>query len=188
MCPRLGTRLRAHVRSLSSTRTPRAGTRGTPSWQTGQDPLNDPWLTRGSDDIAYRVEGDVLNITGQTHRLYIRDPELEKQWEDVEVTVYAKRVADDDIPYSGIVSAVRTDHGTTGPLDANPCDSRGLSARLRNDGDVDFGKETVHPTTIATDPVSLFPDGLPKDRWIGYKHVVYDIQDGTGTRQGCGST
>ena len=151
-------------------------------WEQGEV-LDDPWLQQGSGDISYTEDAGVLSISGRVSRLYIREPAKQRQWRDVEVTVYAKRIADNGVPYSGIVSAVRINHGVTGPLEDNPCDSRGLTARLRFDGNADFGKETSHPTTIATDPVEVFPGGLPRDRWIGYKHVVYDIASGTGTHQ-----
>jgi hypothetical protein len=141
--------------------------------------MEDPWLERGSDDVHYDISNGVLYITGATSRLYVRDPAKKRQWHDVEVTVYAKRVADDGVPYSGIVTGVRINHGMTGPLEENLCDSRGLTARLRFDGSADFGKETSHPTTVATDSVPVFPDGMPYGEWIGYKHVVYDIPGGT---------
>jgi hypothetical protein len=139
--------------------------------------LSDPWLQQGSRDIRYRASDGVLSITGNVHRLYVRDPELEQQWGDVEITTYFQRVGDDDIPYSGMVAVARTNHGTTGDVDLDSCDSRGLSARLRNDGTVDFGKETSHPNTDSQGQRQLWENGLPKDRWIGYKYVVYDVGD-----------
>lgn len=144
---------------------------------------DDPWVELGSRDIRLRNKDGVLTVSGETSRIYVRDPDKKRQWTDVEVTVYAKRVADDGVPYSGIVSAVRTNHGMAGDLEQNPCDSRGLSARLRFDGNADFGKETSHPTTIATRETPVFQDGLPYNEWIGYKHIVYDIAGGTATRQ-----
>ena len=144
---------------------------------------DDPWVALGSKDVRYRTDGGVLSVSGATSRLYVRDPEGAQQWGDVEVTIYARRIDDAGVPYSGIVTEVRTNHGMTASLEDAPCDTRALSARLRFDGTADFGKETKHPTTIATDPVLVFPDGLPYNTWIGYKHVVYDIDGGTGTHQ-----
>lgn len=111
------------------------------------------------------------------HRLYVRDPELDEQWGDVEITTYFKRVGDDDIPYSGMTMVARSNHLDTEGESAL-CDTRGLSARLRNDGATDFGKETSHPSTEATGRKELWSDGLPKDIWIGMKYVVYDAPDG----------
>jgi len=146
----------------------------------------DPWVEIGSHDIRYRTNDGILTISGETSRIYVREPNKKRQWTDVEVTVYAKRVADAGVPYSGIVAAVRTNHGVTSDLESAPCDSRGLTARLRFDGGADFGKETSHPTTVATKPVPVFDGGMPYNEWIGYKHVVYDITDiagVAGTRQ-----
>ena len=142
----------------------------------GGNVFDDPWLERGSPDVRYEVDNGELRITGDVHRLYVRDPRGEKQWGDVEVTVYFKRVADDDIPYSGMTSVVRANHLETSG--SAPCDTRGLSARLRNDGTVDFGKEVSHPKTVATGQQQVWPGGLPRDEWIGYKHIVYDTEDG----------
>ena len=84
----------------------------------------------------------------------------------MEITVYARRTNDSGVPYSGIVTAARTNHGMSADIEDAPCDSRGVTARLRFDGTADFGKETKHPTTIAADSVKVFPDGLPYHEWI----------------------
>jgi len=160
------------------------------TWQADWDTetsngwASDPWVRIGSpNDVSYHNEDGVLYVSGETSRFYVRDPEQKRQWGNIEVTVYAKRVKDDGVPYSGIVTSVRTNHGMSADIEDAPCDSRGLSARLRFDGSADFGKETNHPTTIPTDDLQLFTDGLPYDQWIGYKHIVYDIDAGTGTHQ-----
>lgn len=167
--------------------SPKDGMKWEANWSGGEYAWSeDSWVELGSRDVRYRTANGVLTISGATSRLYVREPSKQRQWTDVEVTVYAKRIADDGVPYSGIVSAVRTNHGVTGDLENALCDSRGLTARLRFDGGADFGKETSHPTTIATKPVTVFPGGLPYGEWIGYKHVVYDIKDTAGvagTRQ-----
>jgi hypothetical protein len=150
-------------------------------WESNwyQDWASDPWMEVGSKKSSYRSGGGALFVSGETSRLYVRDPQKRRQWGNVEITVYAKRINDTGVPYSGIVTSARTNHGMSAPLESAPCDSRGISARLRFDGDADFGKETNHPTTVAADRVEAFPDGLPHDQWIGYKHVVYDIDHGT---------
>ena len=150
------------------------------AWERGGAILDDPWIQLGSNNVRYVTEegeGELV-ITGETHRLYVRDPDLERQWRDVEITTYFKRVADDGVAYSGLTSVARTNHGVTGELNDAPCDSRGLSARVRNDGLVDFGKEVSHPKTVATEQRRLFPGDLPMDEWVGYKHVVRDVVGG----------
>jgi hypothetical protein len=140
---------------------------------------NDPWVERGSNNVRYRTENGVLTVTGPTSRLYVRNPDMKTQWGNVEVTVYGYRVADENIGYSGIVTSARTNHGVSDPLESAPCDSRAIAARMRFDGSIDFGKETSHPTWEAVPAGILFPGGLPYNKWIGYKHVVYDIPGGT---------
>ena len=43
---------------------------------------------------TYRVADGQLFVTGEHPRMYVYDPEKQRQWRDVEITVYFMRVAD----------------------------------------------------------------------------------------------
>ncbi|MGZ8742413.1 MAG: PKD domain-containing protein [Nocardioides sp.] len=138
----------------------------------GFDP-KDPWM-EGRGSGTYKAGGGELKISGSTPRLYVQDPSNTKQWRDLEITTYFKKVNDFGSAYDGMTAVARTSHLP----DSNSCDTRGLASRFRNDGHIDFEKETAHPSSKTVVNKTQWSGGLPKNVWIGYKYLVFDLPNG----------
>ena len=158
-----------------------SGTYWKSNWQRprsfdGVDP-DDPWFDSDHGSATYRVRDGRLYISGNVPRMYIHDPQMARQWRDVEITMYVKRVADDGVPYAGMTSVARSNHLDTGS-GTRRCDTRGIGARIRYDGHADFEKETAFPVNEATHNTEIWRGGMPHGRWIGYKFLVFDQPEG----------
>jgi hypothetical protein len=137
----------------------------------------DNWFTgRGNGNYSTSGNG-ILNISGANPRMYVQDPSsTPSQWRNVEITMYFNRVSDNSTAYAGMVSIARSNHKR---YDVDPCDSRGIGARFRNDGRIDFEKETSHPASSPTNNKAVAGwNNNTYNRWIGYKYVVYDLPNG----------
>ena len=161
--------------------TLRNGTIWTSRWSArrafdGVDP-RDRWFDADHGSATYRVARGRLYVTGSIPRMYVHDPKKRRQWRNVEVTMYFKRVSDTGIPYAGMTIVARSNHLDT-ESGRRECDTRGYGARMRYDGHIDFEKETAFPANQAVSNKTLWANGLPKGRWIGVKFLVYDRSDG----------
>lgn len=148
--------------------------------RTWTDQANDPddpqFWTKWKGSGTWKTDGKgILNISGSTPRMYVIDSNQTGKWRNVEITLYGKRISDNSTPSGGLVAVTRTNH----MIDTNLCDTRGLGARIRYDGHFDFEKETSHPKSVGTQNKVMWPNGMPKNIWIGYKLVVYDLANGS---------
>lgn len=150
--------------------------------RTWDDSSNDPYdhefITQYKGVGSWKTDGHgILKISGHTPRMYIIDPAQLKSWHNVEITIYGMRVSDDDVAYAGIMAYARTNH----MIDTNECDTRGYAGRFTIDGRIDFEKEIAHHASngyVQKATKHYWSEGMPKNIWIGYKFVIYDMKDG----------
>lgn len=140
-----------------------------------KDP-QDQWFTgRGNGNYSTSGNG-ILNISGANPRMYVQDPNLQDQWRNVEITMYFNRVADSGTAYAGMTAVARTNHMRE---TVNRCDSRGIGARFRYDGRIDFEKETSHPNSVPVQNKAVNGwNNSTYNKWIGFKYVIYDLPNG----------
>jgi hypothetical protein len=144
------------------------------SWSdSSNDPYDPEFLTKYKGTGSWNTDGlGILKISGDAPRMYVVDPSGSKSWHNVEITVYGMRVSDNNVTWGGIMAYARTNH----LVDTNYCDTRGYGGRFKYDGIIDFEKEIKHNSGYAqTEGSSYWPEGMPNNRWIGYKFMVYDI-------------
>lgn len=137
---------------------------------------------RGDGSLDVEAGGELV-MRGAQPRIYVY-PGPAGAWQNVEVTVYYRRVSDDGTAYAGLVIGARSGPDGHGEL---PCDAHTYYSRLRQDGATDFEKELMHApsaTRSRVDAESLWPaDGaLPFELWIGWKYVLYNLADGEGVK------
>jgi len=148
-----------------------------------RDPDNNQFIARGNGTVTINGSG-IAQISGDSPRMYVYDQAKKEKWNNVEVTIYAKRVSESGRKSSqGFVIGVRSEH-----QDANeqaPCLGRTYYGRLLYDGRAVFQKEVVHEGAYSVnmpneDHKALWDttDGsLPQNRWVGIKYVVKTNSD-----------
>lgn len=152
---------------------------------TGRDP-SDPtgWSLRRGTTAFMTVDGaGAMRMGGSEPRFYIDGTTANPRafFRDLEFTGYHMRVGADGAAYGGFVVGLRSGaegHGSAG----DPCDANTYYVRLRHDGRWDFAKELRHPDAQVGRSGTLFPSGLPSDRWLGMKAVAVTLPDGEAVR------
>lgn len=149
------------------------------------DPLDPYFHVRGSGNLLL-IRGDgTAESSGSQIRYYIADPQGKREWKNFEFTMYSMRISETSPPsYAGFAVQGRTGPGHTDRLGINSdgypiqCDGSAYTAAIRYDGGADFKKEIKWPNYTKKNPETvLYADGLPKNKWIGMKYVVYNTNN-----------
>ena len=130
---------------------------------------------------TYKVDGSgIMRISGSAPRMYVAS--FSKDWRNYEATLYGMRVADSNLAYGGLEIVGRSNHGFLNNEDTQPCDNRGFSGSIDYAGEVRIEKETCHHCDqiaghdgYAQNALQLYPNGMPKNVWIGIKVIVRDV-------------
>jgi hypothetical protein len=151
-------------------------------WQIDPD---DSEFDVNHGDATFEIDGKgVCKASGRTPRMYVYDHTGKQQWGNVEITLYGMRVSETkSLGYAGLMAYARTNH----TKDENICDDRGYGGRLTYDGRADFEKEIAHHLGAGyVQAAEVHPwekDGpMPRNVWIGYKFIVYNVDGGKHVR------
>ncbi len=153
-----------------------------------RDPQDAEFIVRGNGTATIDGNG-IAHLSGASPRMYIYDALKQKKWKNVEVTVYAKRVAESGVKSSqGFVVGARSEHQDAN--DAMPCLGRTYYGRLLYDGRGVFQKEVIHEESYSVNKPSAnnkvawntASGTLPYDVWVGMKFVVKTNSQGKSVR------
>ena len=151
---------------------------------SGQTDSSDKeFIVRGNGTVV--IDGDgTAHMKGDSPRMYVYDKTGNEKWNNVEVTVYAKRISETAILSSqGIVIGARSEHQKA--TLQNPCFGSTYYGRLLYDGRAVFQKEVIHEGAYSINKPSEknkaewnTSDGsMPKNVWIGLKFIIKNNPD-----------
>jgi hypothetical protein len=166
-------------------------TEGGREWYVNMaNPKNDPIFSLGSNQSIIKQNssndghdgsGISWRITNPQVRMYVDTPPGSAQWKNVEVTGYVKinktnvttaEHYQDDIPDHIAWLARSGVHSNKAP-----CNGTALSGAIRDDGTVGWKKEIWFTGGYTNETAKAKPTNSIADRWIGWKVVVYNIDN-----------
>jgi hypothetical protein len=106
-------------------------------------------------------------------RMNVNTPKGEQQWKNVEITGYAKVISAES-------SKDRVDWYARGARHSSgvPCEGTSLKGNIRVNGEVFWQKEIWHTGGYTNEKArAVATDNSLLDRWIGWKVVIYDINN-----------
>jgi hypothetical protein len=155
------------------------GTEWYSKWDNGHSRIIE-FGQRDRYDNVFEVTGDgsamingegIATISGNAPRM-----RFNVDFENVEITFYAKRISEDqEISYQGFVAGARSKHYTDALCGANT-----YYGRFTYDGRVSFEKELFHGHGVPAQyppelqPKYIWPEdkGIPANEWVGFKFIV----------------
>lgn len=142
------------------------------------DPSDLEFIARGNGTVSIGGEG-IAHLQGASPRMYVLDPAKNKKWNNVEVTIYGKRISEAGFESSqGIVIGARSEHQDA--TKETSCLGWTYYGRLLYDGRAVFQKEIIHEGAYSINKpeennkaIWDTTDGsLPRNKWIGVKFIV----------------
>lgn len=168
--------------------------RGGREWYVDMaNPYSDPWFILDSvnlerqSDGSWRLGGTDMDrqYNDEYHIILgVNTPPWEKEWQDVEITGYAKIVEaseDEDEEEVGLQWYARGGNHTN----EYPCQGTSLKARILADGNANWKKEIWHHDgdgyTEERDTKQVTDQSI-MNRWFGWKVVMYNVENNTAVK------
>ncbi|WP_292643107.1 discoidin domain-containing protein [Nitrososphaera sp.] len=151
----------------------------------GWDPYDPEFDIHGQINYV-KVNGDgTARVSGDAPRFYIHDKTNSKNWQNVEITYYVKRISESkSATYQAFTAGARNGWAES----KDNCDGFGYYGMMKFNGQAVFQKELINHVAYSTLAPYPWPtpwsgDGpFPKDQWIGVKFIVQNINGGKGVK------
>lgn len=135
---------------------------------------NEPGLTRQSDGSWQYSGSSMIRIEAWSPAYSDQTRRQAARWLNVEITGYLKHMSGTASNYNFQVYSRGGHHFTN-----VQCEGSALKCRIYVNGNVGFVKEVCHPAYAGNRGVnSGFISGGSNNKWLGIKHVIYNIVEG----------
>jgi hypothetical protein len=152
----------------------------------GSTDPNDPLFHATGIGYTHVFGNGSAYVNGTAPRMYVYDSTLQQLWNNVEITIYGKRVSESaHTSYAGLTAFGRSGSHDTATYPNVCTDSIGYpnsaeNARLTFDGKADFRKEILYHVGDAVSNDGSDSSPIIKPAWVNFTNPIVLMNDSSG--------